>query len=313
MTIGEAIESYIAYRRSLGEKYGHGAYILRRFSKYIGKGKAISEIKTEDCITFLKGGKEQITTSWFENYSTLKWLFGWTMVRGYITRIPLPSDKPKRPECIKPYIYSKDELRRIFDAALVCQKKPRIIAPQTIQIILKLTYFLGLRISETLAIRIKDINMEESYVTIRDSKFYKSRIVPFNNSIRNMIKEYFESHRNQYYDDGKLLFLSMKGMPISRASITVYFARIRELAGVKRIDGCYFQPRIHDLRHSFAVHRLTTWYKEGKDVQKYLNYLSTFLGHDHISHTSVYLTMTDELFLEANKLFESYKDNETDF
>ena len=74
------------------------------------------------------------------------------------------------------------------------------------------------------------------------------------------------------------------------------------------------QTKIFPSRNNYHV---TVTHEDGnkllKDVQKYLNYLSTFLGHDHISHTSVYLTMTDELFREANKLFESYKNNETDF
>ena len=313
MTIGEVTENYIAYRRSLGEKYYSGAKILQSFERYLGKGRDMLSINIDDCIAFLYGGKDHVTATWFNRYSTLKWMFEWALVRGFLLSVPLPSDKPQRPDTLRPYIYSKEELRRLFDAALVCQKRPNKTAPETLQLILKLTYFLGLRISETLAIRIKDLNMDESYVTIRDSKFYKSRMVPFNRSIYNLIKVYLESNHNQYQDNEELLFLPIKGMPISQANMTVYFARIRELAGVSRNDGCCFQPRIHDLRHSFAVHRLTAWYKEGKDVQKYLNYLSTFLGHDHISHTSVYLTMTDELFREANKLFESYKNNETDF
>lgn len=84
------------------------------------------------------------------------------------------------------------------------------------------------------------------------------------------------------------------------------FKRIRDCAGIRRDDGAIYQPRLHDLRHSFAVHRLTAWYREGKDVQKLVSHLSTYLGHDKVSHTSVYLSMTDSLLEEANKRFELY-------
>lgn len=75
---------------------------------------------------------------------------------------------------------------------------------------------------------------------------------------------------------------------------------------IKRDDGVLMLPRIHDLRHTFAVNRLTQWYREGKDVQMLLPKLSTYMGHTHLSHTSVYLTMTDSLLEEANKRFENY-------
>jgi integrase len=84
------------------------------------------------------------------------------------------------------------------------------------------------------------------------------------------------------------------------------FCRIREAASVRRDDGGRYQPRLHDLRHSFTVHRLIAWYREGADVQRLLPQLSTYLGHVHIAATQKYLTMTPELLNEAGKRFERY-------
>jgi len=75
---------------------------------------------------------------------------------------------------------------------------------------------------------------------------------------------------------------------------------------VQRTDGAYFQPRLHDLRSSFAVHRLVAWYRQGANVQKLLPQLSTYLGHVNISDTQVYLRMTADLLREANLRFERY-------
>ena len=89
------------------------------------------------------------------------------------------------------------------------------------------------------------------------------------------------------------------------------FRKIREKAGVKRLDGARYQPRLHDLRHTFAVHRVTSWYQENKDVQQLLPLLSIYLGHQCLAHTTVYLTMTNELLQQANHCFERYAIGET--
>jgi site-specific recombinase XerD len=110
--------------------------------------------------------------------------------------------------------------------------------------------------------------------------------------------------------DEKALFLDRKGQPMCLETVRGCFQRIREAAGISRNDKAYYQPRLHDLRHTFAVNRLTAWYREGKDVQKHLSSLSTYLGHDKVSNTSVYLAMTDELLREASKRFKAYCNGE---
>jgi integrase len=84
------------------------------------------------------------------------------------------------------------------------------------------------------------------------------------------------------------------------------FKRLRNHAGIHRTDGGRYQPRLHDLRHTFAVHRLTSWYQQGADVQRLLPNLSVYLGHINVASTQVYLTMTPELLQEASARFESY-------
>lgn len=84
------------------------------------------------------------------------------------------------------------------------------------------------------------------------------------------------------------------------------FCRLRESAGVHRHDGARYQPRLHDLRHGFAVHRLVSWYRQGADVQRLLPQLATYLGHVHVAATQRYLTMTPELLHEASLRFERY-------
>jgi site-specific recombinase XerD len=161
---------------------------------------------------------------------------------------------------------------------------------------------------ETVSICLRDIDLNESVIVIASGKFYKTRLVPFNSQIKKEIENYLlwrktlglsqmpESH----------LFLNDRGKPVSGNVFYDSFEKIRAESGIRRDDGAYCQPRLHDLRHTFAVNRLILWYKENRDVQALLPALSTYMGHLQLSHTSVYLTMTDDLLQEANNRFENY-------
>ena len=94
--------------------------------------------------------------------------------------------------------------------------------------------------------------------------------------------------------------------PLSRQLAERYFRMVRSHVGICRRDGAYFQPRIHDLRHTFALHRLMAWYQQGADVQLLLPKLSTYLGHIGLAETQHYLTMTPDLLGEAGQRFERY-------
>lgn len=309
MNIKQLVDSCIRYRRSIGEKCISNGAVLRNFAKKIGENKDSTEITLSDCTAFLYGDNCKVTASWFIRYASLKWMFEWAVTRGYMTFIPLPKDKPKALEHMRPYIYSKAELKRIFDTALTFQKYHNKIPPECVQAIFKLTYFLGLRILETISIKIKDVNLDDSFIIISNTKFNKTRCVPFNLQVGEFLRNYLRWRNMQHpvTDNETHLFLDREGFPFKVDTVRDWFQRIREIAKIKRNDGAYYQPRIHDLRHTFAVNRLTAWYKEGKDVQQHLTSLSTYLGHDDISHTSVYLTMTDNLYKEASKLFEDYR------
>jgi integrase len=105
---------------------------------------------------------------------------------------------------------------------------------------------------------------------------------------------------------GAQFFTRRTGGRINDELIQSYFSILRRRVGVHRSDVERFQPRLHDLRHTFAVHRLTSWYQQGADVQRLLPQLSTYLGHVNIQATQVYLTMTPELLDAAGKRFEHY-------
>jgi hypothetical protein len=109
-----------------------------------------------------------------------------------------------------------------------------------------------------------------------------------------------------YHVDRTPLLGTVKHQRITRQTAELVYKRLREEAGVCRSMDARFQPRLHDLRHTFAVVRLVTWYREGKNVQRLLPHLTTYLGHGTIQGTTRYLTMTSELLQEASSCFERY-------
>ncbi|MCM1142054.1 MAG: tyrosine-type recombinase/integrase [Muribaculum sp.] len=313
MKLKTAIEQYISFRKSMGETFKSNSYLLWQFYNYLDSDMGVSDITEHTTSTFLRSGAESITAKWFTRHTALNGFFNWCRARGYIEKIPLTMDKPKTPPRILPYIYSNQELKSLFKAAMTYQKRPSIIYPECVKAILQLTYVLGLRISETMKLQIKHIDMPNQCTTILESKFYTSRIVTFNHEVKTMLDRFFEwrKNRDMPFDEDASLWITRDNKPMKLSCVNDIFKRVRNVAGISRNDNPIYQPRIHDLRHTFAVNRIRAWYRDGDDVQSLLPVLSKYLGHKQVSYTSVYLTMTDGLLGDASRLFFEYANKNT--
>jgi site-specific recombinase XerD len=151
------------------------------------------------------------------------------------------------------------------------------------------------------------VDLYASLLTIRESKFYKARLAPIGPDLTDILRIYVDQRAKEYSTKPEAaLFMTRNGIPVARSTAENIFCRLRVRAGVLRYDGGRFQPRLHDLRHAAAVHRLVSWYREGADVQRLLPQLATYLGHVDIAGAQRYLTMTPELLHEASKCFERY-------
>lgn len=308
MKLEQLINQYITYRKSLGEKFKTNETYLKAFCKAMGPSTTLKAINKNKVDRFLYGDSKIITSGWFIKHTALLGFYQYALTRHYVSEIPLPLILPKHPQSFVPYIYSKEELKLLFETALIYQKNKSHISPYMVRAVLIMTYALGLRLHETLAITLGDIDLDNSVITIQQSKFYKSRLVPFNPKVKIFITSYLQwriTQKQQQHAES-LLFVGKNNQPFNADTMREIFKRVRKKAGIRRIDNANYQPRIHDLRHTFAVNRLIQWYKENQDVQQLLPILSAYLGHTHLSHTTVYLTMTDDLLQEANKNFEKY-------
>lgn len=311
MNLAEIIDNYVAHMRSLGMRFDSSAKLLRGFLLAVGAIEA-AQIDEETVRAYLN--RTPVTSSWHTKYYLLNRLFRFAIQRGLIEASPMPYLVPKRPAYAKPYIYSPEELRRLLDAtAMLDVHYPKNgarpgIQPETFRTLILLLYGAGLRLSEALSLTTDDVDLSAKCLVVRNTKFFKTRLLPIGPKLASALALYAE-HRvvlARRLPATIAFFLDRHGKAISRQTAERYFRVIRDRIGLKRRDGAYFQPRLHDLRATFAVHRLVTWYRSGANVQRLLPQLSTYLGHVGLAETQHYLTMTPELLREASRRFESY-------
>ncbi len=307
MKLKPLILNYIAYRKSIGEKFHTNGKYLKAFSRSVGDSIDIEDISTEMVAEFLYGNSP-VTSAWFIKHTALSGFYEYAISRNFINYSPLPKNLPKRPPSFIPYIYSRVELRQLFKAAFSYQKNRSHVEPYMVNKLLIVLYATGIRLSEALALTLDDVDLSQYLIIVEQTKFYKSRLVPFSNELAKEISDYLKWRKKQGFPQEKTspFFYGRDNKPLNMSTVENAFVRIRQKAGIKRTDNARYQPRLHDLRHSFAVHRLMSWYQENADVQQLLPILSVYMGHTYLAATSVYLTMTNELLQEAGKRFEKY-------
>jgi integrase len=174
----------------------------------------------------------------------------------------------------------------------------------TFQTLLGLLASTGLRISESLRLRADEVDWDQQLLIIKETKFYKSRLVPFHPTVATKLQAYV-SVRQQYVPLPKsdTLFVSDRGMALKYSTVRSTFCSLCERLGWK-LQGSRPRPRLYDLRHTFACRRLLTWYQEGVEVDHAISSLSTYMGHVHVSDTYWYLTGIPALLHIAARKFE---------
>ncbi|MBX3452812.1 MAG: tyrosine-type recombinase/integrase [Planctomycetaceae bacterium] len=270
----------------------------------MSKRAKIADVRPRHVNIFL-GKTEPVTRSWHSKYSRVRGFFRYAVSRGFLEVSPLPNVIAKQPPPFVPYIYSREELRRLLDAVESEPQKNGIGAP-TIRILVLTLYGAGLRLREAMNLTCGDVNLQQSLLTIRNTKFGKTRFVPVGPQLSEALSLYAKKIQQVRPPSAEApFFITRTGGSVLPDTFQRNYRILCDDAGIRRTD-CAEQPRIHDLRHTFAVHRLTSWYRQGADVQRLLPLLSVYLGHVHIRHTQVYLSMTPDLLQQASQRFENY-------
>jgi site-specific recombinase XerD len=303
MKLTEAIELHIARKQSAGCRYRDASCTLRAFARSVGDLQ-LREVTPAGVKLFIDGGLSANVQR--KRHCLLRLFYEYWVARGEVLSSPMPSAIPKVPKTFTPYIYSRVEIQQLLDATSLSQAKSWCaMSAQTFRTLLLFLYGTGLRLGEALRLEHRHVDPAGAIIRVEQTKFYKSRLVPMGADVSRLLVQHFAQQKPG--DSAcQNVFRTKSSEPIEMQTVDLSFRRLRRHAGITRHDFTTYQPRVHDLRHSFAVHRLVTWYQRGEDVQRLLPALSTYLGHVDLSGTQRYLSMTPELLQQASDRYERY-------
>ena len=308
--LADGIRAFIAYKRALNRRFDNEERTLRLLDRFLCSQKIndISEITAQTVELFLASRPRKRPRSYNHLLGVVRRLFDWLVDQGMVDHSPVRIGPRRQTSQRIPFLFDLPLARQLLRIADQLPDNPRApLRGPTYRMIFALLYGLGLRVGEVSRLRLGDVDLEQQILTIGESKFSKSRLVPFGPHMAEALREYLQK-REQHWrcrQPEDPVFSFTNGTPIHPGTVSQTFHHLLPQMGLSMSDGC-LHPRVHDLRHSFAVGTLLRWYRDGINPADRLLHLSTFLGHVDPSSTAVYLTITGELLQEANKRFERF-------
>lgn len=305
--LGAIMAEHVALMRNRGYKYTTQPVWLLRFDRFLQLNPALQNEPIEVMLEHWSGTKP--TRNHAAECEKLK------RVIAKILRHRDPSIPPRRPdphpekevakEWRKPHIYAPADVRRMLDIARAYPSPRAPLRPLTIYTMLLLAYCAGLRRSEVARLDLGDVDLRSGTITIRQTKFFKTRILPLSDTVMTELRAYLDARQRAggSQDPGSGLFWhEQRGDRYTKQAVSWLLVNVIRRAGLKPARGRK-GPRLHDLRHSMVVNRILEWYKAGINPQDRLPFLATYLGHRDIHSTLVYITVTQDLLHHANERF----------
>jgi integrase/recombinase XerD len=292
--LSECIEGYIDEKKAVGYKFEKGASTLKRFDRFVNSTNLREISLPKELVeSWTKRTPNESISNQCQRISILRGLAEYMNRLGYSAYIyPRGLVTVNRYSYI-PYIFSEEEIRLIFNA---CDNYPQTkLSPNRhliLPLIIRMLYACGLRISEALKLTIDDINFKEGTLSITNTKFNKERIIPIPESLVQRCDKYRMIALADKESDYPF-FPSPYGGHYSSSTVYWLFRKVLWQAGISHSGK---GPRLHDLRHTFAVHCLKKWVIEGNDLGNCLPYLSVYLGHEDMRGTQRYLRLTADLY-----------------
>lgn len=309
--LADPITRYLAAKRSMGCRFNTEERQLRLLDRYLtDRGvQNIADMSADSLTAFLASRRRAAGTSYNDLLGVVRRLLEWMVDQQELTASPLTAQTQPHSARRLPYLYDPATIRRILDYAAELPDGSR--APQrgpTYATIFALLAGLGLRIGEVSRLQCGDVDLQREVLLVRNSKFGKSRLVPFGPRLAARLRSYTALREQRLGSPvPEAPFFSWNGRStIATNSIRNAFRDHLLPRLALSVPVGTRAPCVHGLRHSFAVRTLLRWYREGIDPQARLNHLSTFLGHVGLHSTAVYLTITSELLESANQRFEAF-------
>ncbi|MBV8221188.1 MAG: tyrosine-type recombinase/integrase [Solirubrobacterales bacterium] len=297
------VEEYLSARRGRGFALDQPAYLLRDFARYADAVGHQGPLTTELAVSWAQASRSGSPAQAVRRLGAVRQFARYRALLDPVTEVPPPGLLGRVPRRPQPHIYSDAELVELLDQASRLLPR-RGLRPRTYVAFFSLLACTGLRVSEACRLAVEDVDLTAGVLTVREGKYRKARLVPLHPSTTAALERY-AAERDACCEDPGRFFRTERTPALHKDTVEKTFGRIRKRLGWTA-DGRARQPRIHDLRHSFAVHRLLRWYAEGADLDRKLLALSLYLGHAHVSDTYWYLTGVPELMAITAERFERF-------
>lgn len=305
-TLRQAVHEYVRMRRDLGFKLQEAGKGLLDFVTFMERHRAPS-ITQALALAWAQQPSNAQPAYWAQRLSFVRGFAQYRSATDSRTEIPAPGLLPFQPQRARPYLYSSSEIRRLLRAALdlPCRFERGRLRPWLYYTFFGLLSVTGLRVSEARNLEVRDVDLDAAVLTIRGTKFGKTRLVPLHASTCQVLAKYLRrrAHHWRQRPVSSYLFVSSWGNRVDGGEIHRTFYTLSRQIGL-RGPSDHRGPRIHDLRHRFATWTLVRWYRAQQDPERKLPLLSAYLGHVHVADTQWYLSGSPELMREAMRRLE---------
>ncbi|MEP7456379.1 tyrosine-type recombinase/integrase [Phyllobacterium sp. SB3] len=309
-TMTQHVDAYLAERSMLGFNVGGpDARLLRSFASFADEQDRGT--LTNDLVIHCVKDRSSIGNpfTWAGRLAVVK------PFAVYMTRLDPATEFPetqifgKSRRRLTPHIYTDDEILGLMAAARALEPQGAL-RPVVFEALIGLIAATGLRISEAINLRCCDVDLKANCLTVRMTKFCKSRHVPFHRSVANALASYVQIRERFVRLEHEQAFLTIAGgQSLNKRTVHGVFQRLRRSAGIVP-RGSYSNVRIHDLRHTFICRRLERWQAEGCDIDNAIAALATYVGHAKVSDTYWYMTGIPDLMAIAGSRFEDFTSGE---
>ena len=303
-SLRNALENYLSLRRGLGADLSGPAAYLLRFVEFLENEEA-TVITTELAVRWATAPVNATPATWARRLADVRRFAAWLSAVDPRTEVPPHGLLPHRYRRRTPYIYSDEEIERIVVAAAQLSSRSGMRA-ETYATLFGLLATTGLRLGEALFLGRDDVDLRGAVLRVRRAKFGASRFVPLHDSTCTALERYAARRDLQFSKPtSPAFFLSERGVRPTQCATRYNFAVVSRVVGLRapppRRNGHGHGPRLHDMRHRFAVKTLIRWYREGRNVERELPKLSTYLGHVHVADTYWYIEAVPELLQLATE------------
>ena len=295
------MKAFIEEKQACGYRYHDPTRLLFHFDQFLCKeNQEAMELPWAISRQWLSKQPHESERTHQHRITVVRQFTNFMQRQGYHADVPGRILSARQDRSFMPRILTHHEIKQLLQA--VDQLVPNGRTPfrqLSMPEVFRLLYGCGFRVSELLNLRMKDVDLNQGILTVREGKFGKDRLVPPDLSLVIRLRTYIDILEDRS-DDAPLFPSNISNQSLNIRTVYSQFRQLLQVCGIP-FAGRGKGPRVHDLRHTFAVHSLLRWYREGADLNAKLPVLAAYLGHRSVTHTQYYLHLTAELFPEITR------------